>query len=195
MKAAVRHLEPHIPKVSGGHSKGKMVLATVRGDVHDIGKNLVDIILTNNGYSVVNLGIKQPLESILKAAEEHHPDAIGLSGLLVKSTAVMKENLEEMNKRGISYQVVLGGAALTRTFVEVDLRHLYKGKVFYANDAFEGLRIMDELTNPKVEKKLTKAYDPGKESPAPKKVEEDKGTSKNIRVAQKLKSNVKKNVS
>jgi 5-methyltetrahydrofolate--homocysteine methyltransferase len=160
MKAAVRHLEPHIPKVAGGsNAKGKMVLATVKGDVHDIGKNLVDIILTNNGYDVVNLGIKQPLDNILKAAEEHKPDAIGLSGLLVKSTAVMKENLEELNRRNLSYQVVLGGAALTRKFVEVDLRGIYKGKVFYANDAFEGLRIMDELTNPKFEKKLTKAYD------------------------------------
>jgi 5-methyltetrahydrofolate--homocysteine methyltransferase len=161
MKAAVRVLEPHIPKVGGGISKGKMVLATVKGDVHDIGKNLVDIILSNNGYTVINLGIKQPLDSILKAVDEHKPDVIGLSGLLVKSTAVMKENLEELNRRNLQYQVVLGGAALTRKFVEVDLRHLYKGKVFYANDAFDGLRIMEELTNPKTEKKLTKGYEGG----------------------------------
>lgn len=159
MKASVKHLEPHIPKVGGGLSKGKMVLATVKGDVHDIGKNLVDIILTNNGYTVVNLGIKQQLDSILKAAEEHKPDAIGLSGLLVKSTAVMKENLDEMNRRGVKYQVILGGAALTRKFVEEDLRQLYKGKVFYALDAFAGLQLMDELTNNATEKKLTSIYD------------------------------------
>lgn len=159
MKTAVRYLEPHIPKVGGGTSKGKMVIATVKGDVHDIGKNLVDIILSNNGYTVINLGIKQPIDSILKAAEEHKPDAIGMSGLLVKSTAVMKENLEELNKRNLPYQIVLGGAALTRKFVEVDLRSIYKGKVFYANDAFAGLRIMEELTNPNTEKKLTKDYD------------------------------------
>jgi len=138
-----------------------MAIATVKGDVHDIGKNLVDIILSNNGYTVINLGIKQPIDVILKAAEEHNPTAIGLSGLLVKSTAVMKENLEEMNRRNIKLDVVLGGAALTRKFVEVDLRDIYKGKVFYATDAFAGLRIMDELTDPKLEKKLTKAYEPG----------------------------------
>jgi 5-methyltetrahydrofolate--homocysteine methyltransferase len=158
MKAAVKYLEPHIPKVGGGISKGKMVLATVKGDVHDIGKNLVDIILSNNGYTVINLGIKQPIDVILKAAEEHKPDVIGMSGLLVKSTAVMKENLEEMNRRQATYDVVLGGAALTRKFVEYDLRDLYKGKVFYANDAFAGLRLMDELTNPDTEKKLTHSY-------------------------------------
>lgn len=164
MKTAVRYLEPHIPKAGGGISKGKMVLATVKGDVHDIGKNLVDIILSNNGYTVINLGIKQPLENILLAAEEHKPTAIGLSGLLVKSTAVMKENLEEMNRRNVAYDVVLGGAALTRKFVEIDLRDLYKGKVFYANDAFAGLRIMDELTGTAAEKKLTGAYDQQKPS-------------------------------
>jgi len=170
MKASVKYLEPHIPKVEGGTAKGKMVLATVKGDVHDIGKNLVDIILTNNGYDIVNLGIKQPLINILKAAEEHKPDAIGMSGLLVKSTAVMKENLEEMNKLGKMYDVVLGGAALTRKFVEVDLRSIYKGKVFYANDAFSGLGIMDELTGQIAEKKLTKGYESGKiSSPQPSK--------------------------
>ncbi len=155
MKAAVRYLEPHIPKVAGGTSKGKLVIATVKGDVHDIGKNLVDIILSNNGYTVINLGIKQPIDAILKAAEEHKPHAIGLSGLLVKSTAVMKENLEEMNNRNITYDVILGGAALTRKFVEVDLRDIYKGKVFYANDAFAGLRLMDELVGAVADKKLT----------------------------------------
>jgi 5-methyltetrahydrofolate--homocysteine methyltransferase len=161
MKAAVRFLEPHIPKSAGSNSKGKMVIATVKGDVHDIGKNLVDIILSNNGYTVVNLGIKQPLESILKAVEEHKPDAIGLSGLLVKSTAVMKENLEEMNRRNLNFDVILGGAALTRKFVEIDLRDLYKGKVFYAQDAFAGLRLMDELTGATTEKKLTGGYSVG----------------------------------
>jgi 5-methyltetrahydrofolate--homocysteine methyltransferase len=155
MKAAVKYLEPFMPKSDVGSHKGKIVLATVKGDVHDIGKNLVDIILTNNGYKVYNLGIKMPLDDILKAAHEEKADAIGMSGLLVKSTAVMKENLEEMNRRGVKTPVLLGGAALTRRFVEDDLRQLYKGYVFYGEDAFSGLRIMDELTNPTVEKKLT----------------------------------------
>jgi 5-methyltetrahydrofolate--homocysteine methyltransferase len=155
MKAAVRYLEPFMPKADLGQHKGKMVLATVKGDVHDIGKNLVDIILTNNGYKVVNLGIKMPLDDILRAAEKEKADVIGMSGLLVKSTAVMKENLEEMNRRGVKTPVILGGAALTRRFVEEDLRSLYDGYVFYGMDAFSGLRIMDELTNPTMEKKLT----------------------------------------
>ncbi len=155
MKAAVKYLEPLMPKADQGSHKGKLVLATVKGDVHDIGKNLVDIILTNNGYKVYNLGIKMSIDEILKAAEEQKADAIGMSGLLVKSTAVMKENLEEMNKRGVTTPVLLGGAALTRNFVENDLRQLYKGYVYYGLDAFTGLRIMDELTNPAVEKKVT----------------------------------------
>jgi 5-methyltetrahydrofolate--homocysteine methyltransferase len=155
MKAAVKYLEPFMPKADVGSHKGKLVLATVRGDVHDIGKNLVDIILTNNGFRVVNLGIKMPIDEILKAAEREKADAIGMSGLLVKSTAIMKENLEEMNRRGVTMPVLLGGAALTRRFVEEDLRNLYKGYVFYGEDAFTGLRIMNELTNPAVEKKLT----------------------------------------
>ena len=153
MKAAVRYLEPFMPKADIGKHKGKMVLATVKGDVHDIGKNLVDIILTNNGYKVVNLGIKMPLDDILRSAEKEKADVIGMSGLLVKSTAVMKENLEEMNRRGVKTPVILGGAALTRRFVEEDLRGLYDGYVFYGMDAFSGLRIMDELTNPKMERK------------------------------------------
>lgn len=155
MKAAVKYLEPFMPKADVGSHKGKMVLATVKGDVHDIGKNLVDIILTNNGYKVVNMGIKMPIDDILKVAAAEKADAIGMSGLLVKSTAVMKENLEEMNRRNISMPVILGGAALTRKFVEHDLRDIYKGYVFYGSDAFAGLRIMDELTNPDMEKKLT----------------------------------------
>ncbi|NJP25053.1 methionine synthase [Microbispora sp. SCL1-1] len=144
MKTAVAYLEPHMEKVEGS-SKGRIVLATVKGDVHDIGKNLVDIILSNNGYDVVNLGIKQPVSAILEAAEEHHVDVIGMSGLLVKSTVVMKENLEEMNSRGIAdkFPVLLGGAALTRAYVEQDLADLYRGEVRYARDAFEGLRLMD----------------------------------------------------
>ena len=123
------------------------MLATVKGDVHDIGKNLVDIILTNNGYTVVNLGIKQPIGTIIEAAEQHRADAIGMSGLLVKSTVVMKENLEELNARGLatSYPVFLGGAALTRAYVEQDLREVFAGEVRYARDAFEGLRLMDAL--------------------------------------------------
>lgn len=160
MKRAVAHLEQFMDK-SGGPSKGCMVIATVKGDVHDIGKNLVDIILTNNGYKVVNLGIKQPLENILAAADEHKPDAIGMSGLLVKSTLVMKENLEEMSRRGVSTPVVCGGAALNRAYVEVDLRQAYAtGKVFYGADAFTGLKIMDELTGRSVERVLTAEEQP-----------------------------------
>ena len=132
-------------KKGGATAKGTMVLATVKGDVHDIGKNLVDIILTNNGYKVVNLGIKQTIESILEAHAEHQSDAIGMSGLLVKSTLVMKENLELMNERGINVPVVLGGAALNRRYVDEDLRPLYKGQLFYARDAFAGLHTMDKL--------------------------------------------------
>jgi 5-methyltetrahydrofolate--homocysteine methyltransferase len=146
MKSAVRFLEPHMEKVGGASSKGTMVLATVKGDVHDIGKNLVDIILTNNGYKVINLGIKQPIENILSAFEEHSADAIGMSGLLVKSTLIMKENLEIMNERGLNTPVVLGGAALTRRYVEEDLKSIYKGKLFYARDAFDGLHVMDALS-------------------------------------------------
>ncbi|MFF6828851.1 methionine synthase [Streptomyces longwoodensis] len=148
MKAAVAHLEPHMEKVEGDEAgKGTIVLATVRGDVHDIGKNLVDIILSNNGYTVVNLGIKQPVSAILEAAEEHRADVIGMSGLLVKSTVIMKENLEELNARGLAatYPVILGGAALTRAYVEQDLHEIYQGEVRYARDAFEGLRLMDAL--------------------------------------------------
>jgi 5-methyltetrahydrofolate--homocysteine methyltransferase len=146
MKSAVRFLEPFMEKKGGATAKGTMVLATVKGDVHDIGKNLVDIILTNNGYRVVNLGIKQTVESILSAYEEHKADAIGMSGLLVKSTLVMKENLELMNERGLTVPVVLGGAALTRRYVEDDLKSLYRGTLFYARDAFDGLHVMDALT-------------------------------------------------
>ncbi|NJA56155.1 methionine synthase [Streptomyces sp. NEAU-H3] len=146
MKTAVAHLEPHMEK-SDAEGKGTIVLATVRGDVHDIGKNLVDIILSNNGYNVVNLGIKQPVSAILEAAEEHRADVIGMSGLLVKSTVIMKENLQELNQRGMAadYPVILGGAALTRAYVEQDLHEIYEGEVRYARDAFEGLRLMDAL--------------------------------------------------
>jgi 5-methyltetrahydrofolate--homocysteine methyltransferase len=146
MKAAVRFLEPFMEKKGGATAKGTMVLATVKGDVHDIGKNLVDIILTNNGYKVINLGIKQTIENILSAYDEHKADAVGMSGLLVKSTLIMKENLEVMNERGITVPVVLGGAALTRRYVEDDLRSIYKGTLLYAKDAFDGLHMMDDLT-------------------------------------------------
>ncbi|GAA3308020.1 methionine synthase [Nonomuraea dietziae] len=144
MKTAVAYLEPHMDRLEG-ETKGRIVLATVKGDVHDIGKNLVDIILSNNGYEVVNLGIKQPVTAILETAEQKNADVIGMSGLLVKSTVVMKENLEEMNSRGIAqrYPVLLGGAALTRAYVEQDLAELFDGEVRYARDAFEGLRLMD----------------------------------------------------
>jgi 5-methyltetrahydrofolate--homocysteine methyltransferase len=146
MKAAVAFLEPHMERTDAS-GKGTIVLATVKGDVHDIGKNLVDIILSNNGYTVVNLGIKQPISSIVEAAEEHEADVVGMSGLLVKSTVVMKDNLLEMNTRGLAarFPVILGGAALTRSYVEADLREVYEGEVRYARDAFEGLRLMDAL--------------------------------------------------
>ena len=145
MKAAVAHLEQFM-EATDEDGKGRIVLATVKGDVHDIGKNLVDIILSNNGYDVVNIGIKQPIATILSVAEEHDADVIGMSGLLVKSTVVMKENLEEMNSRGQSrFPVLLGGAALTRTYVESDLAEVYEGDVRYARDAFEGLSLMDEI--------------------------------------------------
>ena len=138
MKAAVAYLEQFMDK-EDTTAKGTLVIATVKGDVHDIGKNLVDIILTNNGYRVVNLGIKCPVETMIHAAREHNANAIGMSGLLVKSTLIMKENLEVMNEQDITIPVVLGGAALTRRYVEQDLRAVYGGKVFYANDAFDGL--------------------------------------------------------
>jgi len=146
MKTAVAYLEKFMDKADST-SKGIFVIATVKGDVHDIGKNLVDIILTNNGYKVVNLGIKCAVDTMLHAAEEHKAHAIGMSGLLVKSTLIMKENLEVMNERGITIPVVLGGAALTRRYVEQDMRTIYKGKVFYANDAFDGLHFMQKVTS------------------------------------------------
>ena len=145
MKTAVKHLEPLMEKVDGD-DKGSILLATVAGDVHDIGKNLVDIILSNNGFRVVNIGIKQPISNIIAEADANKVEAIGLSGLLVKSTLVMKDNLIELNNRGLhDYPVILGGAALTRAYVEQDLRSIYKGNVWYAQDAFEGLRIMQNL--------------------------------------------------
>ncbi len=144
MKMAVAHLQPFMEKAAG-QSKGSIVLATVKGDVHDIGKNLVDIILSNNGYTVHNIGIKQPLDAIVKAWHEHKADAIGLSGLLVKSVNVMEENLREMNTLGLKPPVILGGAALTRHYCEGHLRSLYQGEVFYGKDAFDGLRTMDHI--------------------------------------------------
>jgi 5-methyltetrahydrofolate--homocysteine methyltransferase len=145
MKAAVAHLEPRMEKADQG-GRGRVVLATVKGDVHDIGKNLVDIILTNNGYEVINLGIKVGVNEMLSAVEEHRADALGMSGLLVKSTLIMRENLEIMNERAMSsVPVLLGGAALTRTYVERDLREVYGGRLFYGKDAFEGLRVLDRL--------------------------------------------------
>ncbi|WP_433653678.1 methionine synthase [Micromonospora zamorensis] len=150
MKTAVAYLEPHMETAEDG-GKGRIVLATVRGDVHDIGKNLVDIILSNNGYEVVNIGIKQPISAILDAAEQHRADAIGMSGLLVKSTVIMKENLAEMATRGVAerWPVLLGGAALTRAYVEDDLRAMFPGQVHYARDAFEGLSLMDKVMTAK----------------------------------------------
>ena len=152
MKTAVAHLEPHMDRVADV-SRGKMVLATVRGDVHDIGKNLVDIILTNNGYKIYNLGIKQPIGNMINAWREHGADAIGMSGLLVKSTLVMRENVIELNNQGIDAPVILGGAALNREFVENELRPLYRGEIFYARDAFDGLKLMREISQRGVPKR------------------------------------------
>ena len=149
MKAAVGHLEPHMESAQES-GKARIVLATVKGDVHDIGKNLVDIILSNNGYSVRNIGIKQPVDAIVAAAEDFGADAIGLSGLLVKSTVVMRDDLLELGRRGLQhYPVLLGGAALTRTYVEQDLRAVYDGPLFYCRDAFAGLHRMDEVARVK----------------------------------------------
>lgn len=171
MKAAVAYLEPKMEKEDSG-GKGTMVLATVKGDVHDIGKNLVDIILSNNGYRVVNLGIKQPSDAIISAAREHGANAIGLSGLLVKSTLEMKYVLQDLERLGMAIPVVCGGAALTRKYVEEDLRKEYAGPVFYAEDAFAGLHVMADLTSSdeevraqrEREGKLVKAYARGKAS-------------------------------
>ena len=146
MKSAVAHLEPFMEK-SQDEGRGSILLATVKGDVHDIGKNLVDIILANNGYTTVNIGIKQTINQILESAEASHVDVIGMSGLLVKSTVVMRENLEEITQRGLAdkWPIILGGAALTRSFVEQDLDSVFPGTVRYARDAFEGLRLMDAM--------------------------------------------------
>jgi 5-methyltetrahydrofolate--homocysteine methyltransferase len=162
MKASVAYLEPHMAR-SDEDGKGRIVLATVKGDVHDIGKNLVDIILSNNGYDVVNIGIKQPISAIVAAAEESGADVIGMSGLLVKSTVVMRDNLAELNSRGLAgrWPVLLGGAALTRAYVEQDLGALFDGQVRYARDAFEGLRLMDAAM-------AVKRGDPGAALPAPR---------------------------
>ncbi|MFG0258047.1 MAG: methionine synthase [Phycisphaerales bacterium JB043] len=164
MKASVAHLEPHIPATDAARNKGSIVLATVKGDVHDIGKNLVDIILSNNGYNVINLGIKQPIADILSALEEHKADAIGLSGLLVKSVAVMRENLVEMADKRYQVPVLLGGAALNRYYCESELREVYaSGKAYYGRDAFEALSLMDHISKGKtadleqaIEQRLTK---------------------------------------
>jgi 5-methyltetrahydrofolate--homocysteine methyltransferase len=164
MKAAVAHLEPHIPATDAARNKGSIVLATVKGDVHDIGKNLVDIILSNNGYQVINLGIKQPIADILTAFEQHNANAIGLSGLLVKSVAVMRENLIEMAQKNLQVPVLLGGAALNRHYCESELREVYaSGKAYYGRDAFEALDLMDHISQGRtadlertIEQRLTK---------------------------------------
>ncbi len=145
MKQAVAYLEPKMEKKTGSQQKGTIVLATVKGDVHDIGKNLVDIILTNNGFKVVNLGIKQPGDTIIRSAQDNKADAIGLSGLLVKSTLEMKYVIQDLQRQKLEFPVICGGAALTRKYVEDDLRREYSNAVFYADDAFAGLHIMEDL--------------------------------------------------
>src|SRR6266403_4272019 len=154
MKAAVAYLEPKMEKKSGSSQKGTIVIATVKGDVHDIGKNLVDIILTNNGFRVVNLGIKQPADAIIKAAQEHKADAIGLSGLLVKSTLERKYVIQDLERQKLDFPVLCGGAALTRKYVEDDLRREYSNAVFYSDDAFGGLHIMEDLASPDGKKEI-----------------------------------------
>ena len=155
MKAAVAYLEPHMDRVAG-ETRGTIILATVKGDVHDIGKNLTDIILTNNGYSVVNLGIKQPIANILEAAEQHGADCVGMSGLLVKSTAIMRENLQEMSRRHLEVPVLLGGAALTRRYVETDCHDAYDcGRVAYARDAFDGLTLMEAVVEDRFDETIS----------------------------------------
>ncbi len=157
MKSAVAYLEPHMEKLDDG-GKGVLVIGTVKGDVHDIGKNLVDIILTNNGYEVHNIGIKAPLQDFVDKAKEVDADAIGMSGLLVKSTLIMRENLQSLNELGLAETpVILGGAALTRNYVERDLREVYEGRLFYGKDAFEGLYTMDAL----MDGKRTGTLEPG----------------------------------
>jgi 5-methyltetrahydrofolate--homocysteine methyltransferase len=157
MKTAVSYLEPHMERVAGGSTKGRLVLATVKGDVHDIGKNLVDIICTNNGYEVHNLGIKVPIGEMVAKVKEVDADALGMSGLLVKSTLIMRDNLEELNALGLTdVPVLLGGAALTRRYVERDLREIYEGRLFYGRDAFEGLSTLESL----MEMKRSGEWDP-----------------------------------
>jgi len=146
MKAAIQRIEPHLPKDASA-TKGRVILATVKGDVHDIGKNLVEIILSNNGFEVENLGIKQPVEAMLAAHERRPADAIGMSGLLVKSTVIMRENLVQMAERGLNVPVLLGGAALTRDYVDSECQAVYAGPVLYAQDAFEGLRHLNAITS------------------------------------------------
>ena len=178
MKSAVAYLEPHMEKTDD-QGRGRMLLATVKGDVHDIGKNLVDIILSNNGYQVVNIGIKQTINQIVDAAQEHNVDAIGMSGLLVKSTVIMKENLEEITARGLDqkWPIVLGGAALTRSFVEQDLAEIFPGEVRYARDAFEGLRLMDAIM-------AVKRGEPGAALPALR--ERKVKSTRNIEVSEEI---------
>ncbi|MEP6919794.1 MAG: methionine synthase [bacterium] len=191
MKSAVRFLEPFMEKKGGATAKGTLVLATVKGDVHDIGKNLVDIILTNNGYKVINLGIKQPIDNILQAHEEHKADAIGMSGLLVKSTLIMKDNLELMNERGIAVPVILGGAALTRRYVDEDLNSIYQGRLFYAGDAFAGLHTMDLLvggTGDHIMKaELAKAATAGSDGEVAEDVEDRVGEEAKLGISRRVK--------
>lgn len=192
MKAAVRFLEPFMEKKGGATAKGTLVLATVKGDVHDIGKNLVDIILTNNGYKVINLGIKQPIDNILLAQEEHKADAIGMSGLLVKSTLIMKDNLDLMNERGITVPVILGGAALTRRYVDEDLKSIYKGTLYYAGDAFAGLHTMDKLISGNGEQVITgelakAAAAPAEDGEKPEDIEDRVGEEAKLGISKRVK--------
>lgn len=172
MKKAVAYLEQFMEKVEG-QEKGVIVLATVKGDVHDIGKNLVDIILTNNGYKVLNLGIKQPISNIVEAIKQHKPDAVGLSGLLVKSTVIMRENLEELTQLGYDVPVLLGGAALTRAYVEEDCMSAYgPGRVAYAQDAFDGLDLMNKIASGQFDAYLQEVKNRKHNRPAPSKAKQ-----------------------
>ncbi len=172
MKKAVAYLEPFMEKTEG-QEKGTIILATVKGDVHDIGKNLVDIILTNNGYRVLNLGIKVPISNIVTAIQEYRPDAVGLSGLLVKSTVIMRENLQELTQQGYDVPVLLGGAALTRAYVEEDCVAAYgPGRVAYAQDAFDGLDLMNKITSGQFDAYLQEVQKRKHNRPAPAKAKQ-----------------------
>lgn len=191
MKAAVSYLEPHMEKTDSGTKKGKIILATVKGDVHDIGKNLVDIILSNNGYEVKDLGIKVPPSQLIEAIKQENPDMVGLSGLLVKSAQQMVVTAKDMKQAGIDIPILVGGAALSRKFTETKIAPEYDGLVLYAKDAMQGLALADRLQNPEERQKLQE-----EKVKRSREAVRDNKTTKNQTVAvnNEGKSNVNRNV-